>query len=163
MYSDASGSFGCGAFDHSYGWFQLQWPQHWSAVDIAIKEFVPVVIVAALWGSMWEGRHVCFCSDNMAVVSILNKYMAKVQLLNYFLRCLFFYASFYKFYFSAAHIPGTFNTAADALSRNNLTAFSLLFPQVPQVEVQATVQDLLVWEMPDWISPRWTNLFSLSL
>ena len=132
-------------------------------VDIAVKEFAPVVVSAALWERLWEGRHIRFHSDNIAVVSILNKGTAKDHLLIHFLHCLFFYAAYYKFHYSAAHIPGTFNTAADALSHNDLTHFLLLAPQVPRVEVPTVVQDILILEMPDWISPRWTSLFSHSL
>ena len=51
------------------GWFRGQWPED---VDISVKELVPVVIAAALWGRHWTSEHVCFHSDNMAVVSILN-------------------------------------------------------------------------------------------
>ena len=53
--SDASGSFGCGAFSLDHGWFQLQWPSSWGQVDISSKELVPIVIAAALWGPAWHG------------------------------------------------------------------------------------------------------------
>ena len=71
----------------------------------------------------------------MAVVPVISKFTSRDPLLSHFLRCLFFHAAYYKFQFSAVHIPGASNTAAEALSRNNLTAFSLLVPQVPLVEV----------------------------
>ena len=82
VYSDASGSFGCVAFSRPHGWFQLQWPPTWLSVNIATKEFVPVVTAAALWGRQWAGSHVCFHVDNLAVVSILNKRSAKDPLLS---------------------------------------------------------------------------------
>ncbi len=163
VYSDASGSFGCGAFDLSLGWFQLQWPTHWSLIIIAVKELLPVVVAASLWGRSWEGRHVCFHSDNMAVVSILNKRTAKEHLLNHYLRCIFFYAAFYKFHYSATHIPGTDNIAADALSRNNLPLFSLSVPQIPQFRVPPVTLDLVFQGMPDWSSAQWTDMFVRSL
>lgn len=47
IFSDASGSFGCGAFDPSSHWFQLLWPSAWSAASIAAKELVPVVAASA--------------------------------------------------------------------------------------------------------------------
>ena len=153
VYSNTSGSFGCGVFVPTCGWFQLQWPQQWFTIDIAVKEFVPVVVSVALWGRLWEDSHVHFHSDNMAVAFVLNKYTAKDHLLNHFLCCLFFYAAYYKFHFSAVHIPGTLNTVADALSHKDLTRFSLLAPQVPHVEVPIVVQDLLILEIPNWISP----------
>ena len=163
IYSDASGSFGCGAFGPTTGSFQLQWPTHWSSIGIAIKELVPIVVAAALWGPSWEGHHIRFHSDNIAVVAILTKHTTRDPLLNHFLRCLFLYSAFYKFNYSAIHIPGALNTAADALSRNNFHTFSLLFPQVPLFSVPSVIQDLLIRIMPDWTSTDWTNLFAGSL
>ena len=63
VYSDASGSFGCGTFSRPHGWFQLQWPPTWLSVNIATKEFVPVITAAALWGKLWAGLHVYFHMD----------------------------------------------------------------------------------------------------
>ena len=71
LYSDASGSFGCGA--HSIeldSWFQLLWPHTWNDIEIAAKELVPTVLAAAIGGPRWSGSHVCFHCDNDAVVTI---------------------------------------------------------------------------------------------
>ena len=163
IYSDASGSFGCGAFDSTTCWFQLQWPAFWSLIDIAAKEMVPIVVAAALWGRLWEGCHICFHSDNMAVVAVLNKRTAKDPLLLHLLRCLYFYAAFYCFHYSAAHIPGVLNTAADVLSRNLIHDFSSFGPQVPPVAVPSVIKDLLIHQRPNLISGEWTSLFSRSL
>ena len=38
MTSDASGSWGCGAFTSSGEWLQLQWPESWASVHITVKE-----------------------------------------------------------------------------------------------------------------------------
>ena len=38
-----------------------------------------------------------------------------------------FYAAYYKFYFSAEHVPGVLNVVADALSQNNVPSFPILF------------------------------------
>ena len=156
--SDVSGSFGCGAFSHSHGWFQLEWPGSWNAVHITAKELVPIVIAAALWGSAWTGSCVCFRSDNMAVVDML-----KTRTSMHLLRCLVFYAALYSFQFIARHVPGVMNTAADAISRNNLSLFSSLCPQVPQMAIPQAVRDLLVTRIPDWGSSDWTALFARSL
>ena len=48
LFSDASGSYGCGAVALTYGWFNVQWPQRWAPVDIATKELVPLMMVAGL-------------------------------------------------------------------------------------------------------------------
>ena len=53
MYSNASGSFGCGAFTRELGWFQIKWPKSWEETDIATKELVPVVVATAIWVKQW--------------------------------------------------------------------------------------------------------------
>ena len=77
VYSDASGSFGCGAFSIAAGGFQLQWPQSWAGIEITAKELVPIVIAAAIWGQQWSRRHICFHMDNEAVVAIISKNSSK--------------------------------------------------------------------------------------
>ena len=42
-------------------------------MSIMIKELVPVVCAAAVWGPSWAGLHVLCYSDNMSVVHALNK------------------------------------------------------------------------------------------
>jgi hypothetical protein len=70
--SDASGGWGCGAYCGSQ-WFMLQWAGPISNSHITVKELVPIVIAAAIWGRDWQGRTIqCWC-DNAAVVSIVNR------------------------------------------------------------------------------------------
>ena len=104
--TDASGSFGCGAFSHELGWFQLKWPASWNTTHIAAKELVPIVIAAVLWGPRWHGRCIGFCTDNMAVVEVLHSRTASDPLLMHLLRCLVFYAAVHHFDFVGEHIPG---------------------------------------------------------
>ena len=42
-------------------------------VNIATKEMIPIVIVAAIWGRVWMGQVVCCCCDNEAVVARKKK------------------------------------------------------------------------------------------
>ena len=163
VYSDASGSYGCGAVVEGLGWFQVQWPQEWEAVDISAKELVPVVLAAAMWGKLWSGKHVCFHSDNMAVVAILTSGTAKTPLLMHLLRCFSFYCAYFQFNCSAKHVPGAMNTAADAISRNNKPLFFSLVPQTPQFTIPPALSELLIATKPDWGSTTWTQLFSASL
>ena len=118
--SDASGSFGCGAVVDCMAMFQLVWPVSWDIIDISVKELVPVVVAAALWGEKWRQRHVCIHSDNMAVVSVIKSGTTSSQQSMHLLRCLFFYCAFYRFSVSCMHVPGALNTVADALSRDYL-------------------------------------------
>ena len=154
--SDASGTFGCGAFSVQRGWFELAWPSIWDTIHIAAKELVPIVIAMALWGGSWLGQCVCFETDNMAVVEVLRTRTACDPLLMHLLRCLTWYAAVYHVEFVARHVAGVLNIAADALSRDNATLFSSMFPQVSQVSIPKPVLDLLVEERPDWGS-RWCS------
>jgi hypothetical protein len=163
IFSDASGTFGCGAFAHPHGWFQLQWPDDWHSIHITAKELVPVVIAAVLWGYQWTRKCICFRSDNMAVVDLLKTHTSQDPLLMHMLRCLAFYAAYYRFQITAAHIPGILNTAADALSRNNISLFHSLVPQSQQVSPPQAAVDLIVTGRPDWGSQAWTHLFKHSL
>ena len=79
------------------------------------------------------------------------------------LRCLYFYSALFQFEFSAEHIPGVQNVAADALSRDNLVLFSSFLPQATQVQIPASLLDLLLIQRPDWGSVNWINLFRDSL
>ncbi len=163
VYSDASGTFGCGAFVGGLGWFQAKWPADWEGIDISSKELVPVVVASALWGSYWSGKHVCFHSDNMAVVAVLSSRTSQDPLLMHLLRCFSFYSAYFRFHFSAMHIPGTENVAADAISRNNLSLFFSLVPNTPQIVIPPSLSELLLTKRPDWGSQPWTQLFVSSL
>ena len=57
--SDASGSWGCGAFTMNL--FQIQWPQSWTSVSIAAKELLRTVAYAAVWAKAWASKQVLFC------------------------------------------------------------------------------------------------------
>ena len=131
--ADASGSWGCGAFEKdSLCWFQIQWPQSWQCVNIVVKEMLPLVVGAAIWGSRWEGHRVSFLSDNLAVVNVLTARSAKDPHIMHLLRCLFFFEAHFKFEQVAQHVPGKMNTAADAISRNRSSEFHSMYPQAQQ-------------------------------
>ena len=73
LISDASGIWGCGAYIPESGqWFQIRWPNPWASVNITVKELLPIVTGAAIWGSSWKGTVVLIQSDNQAVVSCLS-------------------------------------------------------------------------------------------
>ena len=59
-------------------------------VDSPVKELVPIVIGTAIWGRLWHRGHVCFYTDNMAVVVILCKKSAQDPLAHQLLRRFFF-------------------------------------------------------------------------
>ena len=69
--SDAAGALGYGAiFDNE--WFVGEWSPTQKPLSIAYKELFPVVVASHLWGHCWAAKRVEFCSDNMAVVSVIR-------------------------------------------------------------------------------------------
>ena len=143
VYSDASGSWGCGAFSlGSAEWLQLPWPASWIEVPIAAKEAVPIVASLAVWGNRWVGGTVQVFCDNMAVVQCLRTGSARDPRLNHLFRVLALLLARFEVSLRAEHIAGLQNGAADTLSRNNAPLFFSLFPQAPRCP---TV-------VPDWVS-----------
>ena len=80
LYYNALGSFGCGALcPYQKTWFQLQWPRAWD--ELHPKSLFPLFwLLAALWGPTWYEDHVCFHSDNEAVVTIIQKQQSRPYL-----------------------------------------------------------------------------------
>ena len=150
--SDASGTWGCGAFLSSGEWFQLEWPESWSDTHITVKELLPIVIAVALWADRWRGTTVrCLC-DNAAVVAVVNSGSSKCEKVMHLMRSLFFLAVQQDITLVAQHIPGVENREADALSRNDHLFFlaqntgaQRTATIIPQELVQA-----LVLQRPDW-------------
>ena len=159
VHSDASGSFGCGAVSGDGRWLQVSWPESWADVSIAVKEMAPIVLAAATWGCSWHHCSVFFHCDNAAVVSVIQRRSAKDPFLLHLLRCLYFYAARFQFCYSAHHLPGVSNVAADALSRDNMSLFLSLVPQGSPLVVSKEVLDLLLWQRPDWGSQLWIRQF----
>ena len=158
MYSDASGGWGCGAYCMP-NWFQLQWPDRLRSESIQVKELIPAVIAAAIFGRSWRGMSVNFVIDNRAVVEIISSLYSKEAHLMHLIRLLVFFASYFEFWFTASHIPGRVNTLADALSRNNAHLF---LSQVPQAQGPTPIPEPLVDLLSQnctWTSTAWTMLF----
>jgi len=158
--SDASGSWGCGAFSGPE-WFQLKWAGPIATAHIAVKEMVPIVIAAALWGSKWKGKTVRALCDNSAVVAIINQGSSRDQDIMHLRRCLAFLEAKFEFHICASHIKGGDNTRADALSWNNLPLFTSLHTQASQqpTAIPEPLLDLLIVSRPNWTSQHWTTIF----
>ena len=163
--SDASGNWGCGAYTTAGEWFQFQWPTAWASVHITIKELLPIVFSCAMWGSTWRGKTVkCQC-DNAAVVAMINSGKSKDDRAMHLLRCLTFYLAQFSVNIYAEHIPGISNTAADALSRDNLPLFRLQVHQASQLPTPIRQELILalVVHQPDWTSQKWKDWFGSTL
>ena len=106
--SDASGTWGCGAYWGSQ-WLQWQWDQVAQDKSITIKELIPIIFAAALWGKDWKGWCVLCRCDNQAVVAVINARSSLDKDIMHLLRVLFFIEAHFDFMTKATHIPGTEN------------------------------------------------------
>lgn len=161
IYSDASGSWGCGAICRA-DWFQLKWDSRAEHYHISIKELIPIVIATAIWGQHFKGKALHILSDNSAAVAAVNNQTSAVKEMAHLLRCLSFITARFQLHISASHIPGRHNEMADALSRNNITMFHSLCPQAakaPSLVPNELIQ-LLIPQLPVWSSQHWTVLWS---
>ena len=159
VYSDASGSWGCGAYGVS-----LKWCSRLQPLPIATKELIPVILAAAMWGKHWTGKIVLFKVDNTAVVEAINATFCKDLHLMHLIRLLVFFAAYHNFWFHAAHIAGRDNRLADALSRNNISFFSSQVPQpLPQPSTVPPPLITLVTQKLTWMSTSWMKLFNDTL
>ena len=160
MASDASSSWGCGAW-FGPDWFQLEWPDKAQELPIMVKEMVPIVIACALWSKKWENHLVlCHC-DNQAVVASIRSRTSKNKHCMRLLRTLAFVEACHCCYLQPVYINTALNDRADDLSRNNLQSF---FSKVPQVNsnpepLPLPFINLLLEPDTDWTSSRWLHLF----
>ena len=130
-------------------------------INIAMKEMVPIVIAMAIWGHEWQDSTILAKSDNMAVVLALTKGTAKHPLLMHLIHCLHFFSARRNISMIAMHIAGVLNTAADALSCNQLSAFLLSTPQAAKepCHVPESLVEMLIQQGPDWTVAAWRRMF----
>ena len=157
--SDASGRWGCGAFNSGGEWFQFRWPPTWDRVHITTKELLPIVVACAVWGHQWPGCSICILCDNAAVVAILRAGTSKDTLVMHLMRCLSFFIARCQLVLIPKHLPGRENSAADHLSRDALSSFRQLVPRSRPEPTQLPVHlmEALVHRRPDWTSASWRD------
>ena len=161
--SDASGSWGCGAYWLSL-WFQIQWPHRLQPCSIQVKELIPVVVAAALYGKKWEGKVVEFVIDNQAVVEIVKSGYSREAHLMHLTRLLVLIAYRCHFRFTASHIVGSDNSMADAISRNDTQSFLEQAPVTPSSpsQVPDSLLDLVALNVT-WLTPQWAASLNVIL
>eukprot|EP00731_Ephydatia_muelleri_P017226 Em0010g324a len=158
--SDAAGSWGCGA-SWNLRWLQIPWDARSLPLSISIKEMLPIIMAAAVWGGQWRGRQAtCYC-DNQAVVAVVSSRACRKDHFMHLLRYLFYIEAYHDFSLRCVHVPGATNRAADALSRNALPSF---FMQVPEADpdpqpIPSRLISALLCKDGDWLSPTWREQF----
>lgn len=130
LFTDASNiGFGC-----TFGrkWFFGKFEPQWLNYHISVREFLPIVIAFETWGSTFQNSSVVLHCDNSAVVQVINKTSSKDTNLMILMRRLMVLSLKNNIHFSARHFPGVYNTAADMLSRLQVTQFKIRFPYMDQ-------------------------------
>ena len=160
IHTDASGSWGCGAF-MSGQWLQWEWSTEWAPQGIMAKELVPIVLSCIAWGSQLTHQSVLIFCDNLSLVNAINKGSSKDLIVMQLLRCLWFFTAYFDITLMASHIPGACNTTADQLSRNCMTSFFTMNADVSRVPAPLpnTISQLITPDGPDWTSLEFCELF----
>ena len=101
--TDASGSWGCGAF-MSGQWIQWNWSTKWLSQGIMAKELVPILLSCIIWGPQLSKQSVLILCDNLSSVNAINKGASKDTLVMHLLRCLWFFTAYFDITLTADHI-----------------------------------------------------------
>ena len=128
LYTDASGTLGCGAYFQG-SWFHYPWQPHQLEASIQWQELFAILAAALTWGHQWTGKRLRFFCDNKAIVKAWQNKSAKHPSIVALLRRLFLHAARYDYVLTFQHLPGKDNVLADALSRRQFTRFFSLAPQ----------------------------------
>ena len=161
LHTDASGSWGCGAFWMKTGrWIQCQWPQQWLTKNITVKEMLPIVLAMAMWGKLCSHQHILVYCDNMAVVEIMVTKTSRDREIMHLLRCLYFFTAIFDINLKVVHIEGKSNSIADAISRNFLQILRREAPKarVMPDQIPMPLGHLLITRQPDWTCVNWKEL-----
>ena len=86
------------------------------------------MIACTLWERQWQGQHIrCHC-DNVAVVQVVNSGYSTDKQMMRLIPCSFFVTAHRQLLVHAVHIAGSKNTAADAVSLENMDVFLQVVP-----------------------------------
>lgn len=133
MHTDASG-LGYGAvFDRD--WMCERWSSdhlhiaaRTGALSVSWLEMYALLSACTTFAGRLKQKRIIFHCDNAAVVDILHAGVCRDADIMDLVRALLFVASTHNFAFRVAHVPGVDNTAADLLSRMQVSRFRTLHP-----------------------------------
>ena len=131
LFTDASGSIGFGAMLGTQ-WFQGRWSVWWIGQNITLLELYPIALAIEVWGPLLSNKRLILNTDNMALVSVLNKQTSKEPLVMVLVRKLVLSCLKFNILLYAQHVPGTSNGITDSLSRFQMERFRTLAPQADQ-------------------------------
>ena len=126
-----------------------------------MKELIPILIAALIWGRSWSGQKVlCHCDNQVVVAAIRSRSSAQTQIMH-LLRCLFFIEASSNFSLAAEYITSADNAIADALSRDNLNSFFQMVPGASRgpTPIHPQTVEVLLDPAAEWTSPAWMQQF----
>ena len=106
-------------FAGTYGghWIQGHWDDTWRQLNIAVRELYPILVLAKLFGHLWENHTIIFHCDNQAIVAVINKQTAKNKNIMILLRPLILQLMLHNVKFESVYIKSSDNILADSISR----------------------------------------------
>ena len=90
---------------------------------------MPIVLAFVIWAGRWQRQKILLHTDNIALVSILNKKTSKSKRVMQLLRPMLLQSMLNEIQFKAVHVNGKDNIRCDALSRLQLARFHRNFPE----------------------------------
>jgi predicted Zn-ribbon and HTH transcriptional regulator len=120
------------AFDNGHSYLR--------AKSIAYRELYAVVTMLATFAYKLEGKRLLINCDNEAIVHVLQTGTSKNIEIMSLVRTMFYICAQHSMECSAAHVRGTANTAADALSRLDVVKF---FKVCPSADKEMTLPVIL--------------------
>lgn len=127
LYTDASGKLGYGAV-FGVDWFSGVWSDWWVGKNIMMLELYPIVIAIEVWGPRLRNKRLTLFTDNMALVTVLNKQTSKDKLTMILLRRLVLVCLKNNIVLNANHVRGVSNIYSDLLSRLQIARFKAICP-----------------------------------
>ena len=114
---------GGGGLSQGHGFFSYQFPEAITTwrFNIASLEALNLLIAVRLWAAEWHGRKVMIFCDNWAVVCSANSGSANDPLIRGIIRELWWHCAITDVHLVVRHRPGASMTAADMLSRSDLS------------------------------------------
>jgi len=148
LFTDAASSKGYGAV-FIRKWFYSSWPESWHSLNITFLEFFPIIIALHIWGLTTANKCVCFVTDNLALVEVINRQISKHKLTMLLVQDLVLTSLKHNILFQAWHIAGVNNSCADLLSCLQVNQFKQIFPEADEMPTQVPDNLLLKsWSLP---------------
>lgn len=130
-------------------WFCSAWAKQLPAISdgdlsMVFRELYPIVAAAVVWGKHWTTKRVLFMCDNQSSVRMVQIARSQCLAIMRLMRILTWTAAINNFHFSAKHLPGCTNLAANSLSCLSFQKFGMVAPYAdPHPQTCPTPEDIL--------------------